>query len=596
MKSQTANPQGIIQSFDLTGVELGFSRLGEQYQQTRNYFLAIPDDDMLFGFCQRSGQPSPGKPMGGWYYGDAQEHWYSQGSCSATFGQWLSAFARMAKASEDPAMSAKAQNLMTEWAKTIAPNGYFGALSWGGHTYVDHYIFDKMICGLVDVAQYLSCSEALRHLEKITRWAMDNLTTKRLPAHPNNPSGEGRARVFEEGEWYTLSENLYRAFTLTGDPIYKKFAQVWHYTTFWQDLAEGKDVFPGKHAYSHVNSLSSAAMAYANSGDQVFFDAIANGYDILWRNHLYATGGYGNREVFVPAEGYLSRTLWDNINWWGYPSNFETPCGSWAAFKVSRYLMEFTGSANYGDWIELLVYNGIGAALPMAGYGKTYYFSDYKMSGGSKQYYPELWPCCSGTYPQAVTEYHNLIYFKDNLGIFVNLFIPSKVAWEYNGIRVQITQETNFPENGEINFIVNVSEPIQFNLRIRRPGWVRGTIAAFLNGQPEQMTTLPTDWMEIARIWHNGDCLRVNLPMELRFLPVDAQDSHRAALMLGPVVLVSNKASGLSSDRSDPGAWILPTREPLTFAVHGDQSQGIFRPYYLMPEGKKYYMYFDIAS
>jgi hypothetical protein len=38
--------------------------------------------------------------------------------------------------------------------------------------------------------------------------------------------------------------------------------------------------------------------------------------------------------------------------------------------------MKFTGEARYGDWIERLVYNGIGAALPITGNGKHFYYAD----------------------------------------------------------------------------------------------------------------------------------------------------------------------------------------------------------------------------
>ena len=71
-------------------------------------------------------------------------------------------------------------------------------------------------------------------------------------------------------------------------------------------------------------------------------------------------------QTFGAAGGSLSRSLWDNANWCGYRASFETPCGCWAAFKLCGYLTQFTGAATYGDWVERLVYNGIGAALPMA--------------------------------------------------------------------------------------------------------------------------------------------------------------------------------------------------------------------------------------
>ena len=88
-------------------------------------------------------------------------------------------------------------------------------------------------------------------------------------------------------------------------------------------------------------------------------------------------------------------------------------CGSWAAFKLSRYLIAFTGEARYGDWAERILYNGIGAALPVTAEGKTFYYSDYRLAGGMKVYYWDALPCCSGTYIQAVADYHNIIYYKD---------------------------------------------------------------------------------------------------------------------------------------------------------------------------------------
>ena len=33
--------------------------------------------------------------------------------------------------------------------------------------------------------------------------------------------------------------------------------------------------------------------------------------------------------------------------------------------------MQFTGDARYGDWIERLFYNGVGAALPLQAPGAT---------------------------------------------------------------------------------------------------------------------------------------------------------------------------------------------------------------------------------
>jgi DUF1680 family protein len=582
----TANPQGAIQPFNYRSVRLRASFLRDQYQHMRDYFLAIPDDDMLKGFRERAGLPAPGQHLGGWYSGDDKGMFYSQGDWGNTFGQWLSAFARMASAAGDDAARDKALRLMGEWAKTIEPDGYF---YFSRHPYWPTYTYDKMCGGLVDIAEYLECEAALRHLRTITNWAIRNLDRGHLEVPP---------RYSElNGEWYTLSENLYRAYQVTGDPMYRDFAQVWHYTSFWDALARGEDAFLFKHAYSHVNTLSSAAMAFAVTGERRYFDTIENAYRILRDHHLYATGGFGPEEGFVPPDGRMGRSVLNPHNWLAYRSNFETPCGSWAAFKLCRYLQHFTGAAHYGDWIELLVYNGIGAALPMAGRGKTFYYSDYMLTGGRKVYHPELWPCCSGTFPLAVADYHNLIYYRDADGLYVNLFIPSEVTWPQDGVQVRVVQETRFPEEAETLLTVHTTTPISFALRFRLPGWLAGNAAVSVNGQTTEVKGTKGEWAVLARQWNGGDQVRIKLPMQLAFVPVDAQHPHLAALTIGPVVLVADLGprwpweETLTGDIRDPASWIVPAGEPLTFRMRGPSRERTFRPFYKVGEGETYWMY-----
>jgi len=74
-------------------------------------------------------------------------------------------------------------------------------------------------------------------------------------------------------------------------------------------------------------------------------------------------------------------------------------------------------------------------ALPRGPNGSTLYYSDYRLGGlptiGSarKQYYWAANPWCSGIYIQDVGDFHNIIYFRNNQSIFVNLFVPSEVVW-----------------------------------------------------------------------------------------------------------------------------------------------------------------------
>ena len=243
--AQTSSPIR-LEPFDYEGVRLLDSPWLRQVQSARQFYLALPDDDILHGFRAAAGLPAPGEPLGGW----------ARTTSGGIFGQWLSGMARLYRATDDTVWRDKAANLLTGFAKTVKQNGDCG---------MRHYPWDKLVCGLVDLHLYAGLSEAIPVLEKTTAWAMANLDRTNTPASKARFSGS-------PGEWYTLSENLYRAYQVTGDSKFKSFAEVWLYHPFWDKFQ--KTAAPasahGVHAYSHVNTFSGAAAAYAVTGDPTY--------------------------------------------------------------------------------------------------------------------------------------------------------------------------------------------------------------------------------------------------------------------------------------------------------------------------------------
>ncbi len=144
---------------------------------------------------------------------------------------------------------------------------------------------------------------------------------------------------------------------------------------------------------------------------------LRHAYVFLERNQCFATGGFGPNEQLLPRD-QLREKLGETHN------TFETLCGSWATFKLAKYLISFTGDAQYGDWIERLVLNGIGAGIPMTADGRVFYYSDYNLHGGTKRNTDFGWSCCTGARPQAVADYTDLVYFRDAGTLYVNFSRP----------------------------------------------------------------------------------------------------------------------------------------------------------------------------
>ena len=106
-----------LEPFDYKGVALDGGPLRTMLDDVREYYLRIPNDDLLKGFRQRAALPAPGQDLGGWYSSDTFH----------VFGQIVSGLSRLYVASGDPACREKANALVAEWARCIAKDGYFYA-------------------------------------------------------------------------------------------------------------------------------------------------------------------------------------------------------------------------------------------------------------------------------------------------------------------------------------------------------------------------------------------------------------------------------------------------------------------------------------
>jgi len=74
----------IINSFEYRNVVLKDSHWREQFDETIEYYLAIPNDSLLYPFRNKAGLPAFGESLAGWY-----------GVNPSIFGQILGAFAKM---------------------------------------------------------------------------------------------------------------------------------------------------------------------------------------------------------------------------------------------------------------------------------------------------------------------------------------------------------------------------------------------------------------------------------------------------------------------------------------------------------------------
>jgi len=517
--SQASPRSAPLQEFDYSDVQLTGGDLRAQFDRVHTAYLALNEDSVLKGYRERAGLPSPGHDMGGWY----DPTGFAPG---CHFGQYVSALARFAQATGDPATRDKVQRLVDGFASTLDADN-FPYMNTKAATMWPSYTFDKHVIGLLDAHRFAGISSALPTLQRVTEGAQRYLPPK-VWDHDDAP----RQTPWDES--YTLPENLFYAYEVTGRPEYLAMAQKYLANErFFDPLAAGKNVLPGLHAYSHCNALSSAARAYLTLHDEKYLRTAMNAWDMIEQTQQFASGGWGPDETFVvPHQGKLCESLTRTHH------SFETPCGSYAHFKLARYLLRITGESRYGDGLERVLYNAILGVKDPAPEGHCFYYSDYHPAA-QKTYHPDRWPCCSGTLPQVVADYLRSAYFHDEDGLYVNLFAPSELTWKRQDGPVKLIQDTRFPEAEESELRFEMAAPADFSLHVRIPRWAQSGATLAVNGKTVDADAKPGRFAGLHRRWQTGDTVQVKLPFTKRREPIDDQHPETVALMHGPLMLVA---------------------------------------------------------
>jgi hypothetical protein len=498
-------------------VQFAVGPLERQARENHRLVMSLDEDALLRPFRLRAGQNAPGSELGGWY----DTYAFAPG---ATFGQWMSALSRYHAITGDAATRNKVQRLVHGYAATVDARGSF---------YIENrfpaYTYDKLTGGLLDAERLGRDATARDALRRATQSATPFLPARAVPrnehAHP--------PQDFTEHAWdesYTLPENQFLAWQRTGDAQHLTLARRFLYDGFFSALARGENVLPGKHAYSHVNGLSSAAQAYLSLNDPMYLSAARKGFDMV-AAQSFATGGWGPDEHFVvPDSGALGASLSKENK------SFETPCGAYAHFKLTRYLLRITRDSRYGDSMERVLYNTVLGAKPIQADGRAFYYSDYT-SQAKKGFHPDRWPCCSGTLPMIAADYGISACFTDSQGVYVNLYAPAQVNFTQGSNRVGFSIETQYPYSPTVLLTLQNSVPQTFTVNLRIPAWAQGA-ALSVNGKRQDNAARPGRFAAIRREWRAGDLIELELPLKKRLEGIDAQHPDTAALIAGPLVLM----------------------------------------------------------
>lgn len=591
----------VYEPFDLEEVRLLDGPLKTAQELNQRYLLSLEPDRLLRNFRVEAGLDAPGEPLGGWESPTIEVRGHFT-------GHYLSALGLMYASTSDERFKERGALMVREMAKCQAAHGN-GYLSGYPDSFLDrlesltnlpwapYYNYHKIMAGLFDQYQYCGNTQALEVLK-----GMADYFSRRTEKFTH----EELNHILDHTEEGGVCEAFWNLYSVTQDPRHKALAEKFEKSSFLDPLARGEDNLAKRHGNTHIPLVVAAMREYELTGRSRYLSLSSFFWDRVVRARSYATGGTTDAEVW--GEPYqLAQKL--------STTTHET-CKTYNMLRLTRHLLCATGDPMYADYYERAFWNGIlGTQDPETGM-LEYYIP--QMTGFQRVYgtpTTSFW-CCYGTGIETYSKLGDSIYFHNENGILVNLFIPSQLNWTDKGIRLE--QVTSFPEQPSTTLTVHVAQPTTFALCLRVPCWADQGVRLKVNGTPLDTSTPLSSFVRLERLWKDGDRVEMEMPMRLRTVPMP-DDPNLVAFAYGPIVLAGILETGLPTLRSDnpnpsqtgfPGeeeayyflsdtptdtSFLQPVEgKPLTFVTRDQPRKIIFKPFYQVIS-ERYGLYWPVV-
>lgn len=546
-----------VSYFPLQDVRLLSSPFLQAQQTDLHYILALDPDRLLAPFLREAGL-TPKAP--------SYTNWENTGLDGHIGGHYLSALSMMYAATGDTAVYNRLNYMLNElhraqetvgtgfiggtpgslqlWKEIKAGNIRAGGFDLNGK-WVPLYNIHKTYAGLRDADLYAHSDLARQMLIDLTDWMID------ITSGLSDKQMQNMLRSEHGG----LNETFADVAAITGDKKYLELARRFSHLVILDPLMKDEDRLTGMHAntqipkvigYKRVAEVSQDDKDWTHAAEwdhaaRFFWNTIVN-------HRSVCIGGNSVREHFHPADNFTSML-----------NDVQGPetCNTYNMLRLTRMLYQDTPDTHFADYYERALYNHILASQEPEKGGFVYFTP---MRPGHYRVYsqPEtsMW-CCVGSGLENHTKYGEFIYAHEKDTLYLNLFIPSRLTWKERG--VILTQETAFPDRGEVTLRIDKVSKKAFTLKIRRPEWTKHTLdyQLTINGKNASVATENgSNYLTITRKWKKGDVVAFTLPMKLSMEQIpDKKDFY--AFLYGPIVLAASTGTehldGLYADDSRGG-------------------------------------------
>ena len=479
------------------------------FEREVEYLKSLDKSRLLKGFCEIAGHDMNAEKYGGWETSNIQGH---------TLGHYITAVAQAFASSGDAELKAITDYMISVLKECQADNGYLHAIPENHYdrletgdtadTWVPWYSMHKILAGLIDVYKFTGNEEALCVASRLGDWVY---------SHTSKWSEKMQKTVLNI-EYGGMNDCLYNLYKLTKNENHLSAAHSFDEVSLFNPLYDGKDILNGKHANTTIPKIMGALNRYTVTNEDFYLKTAENFWDIVIKNHTYATGGNSEWEHFGES-GILDA---ERTN-----CNCET-CNTYNMLKLTRTLFHITGDKKYCDYYENTFINAIlSSQNPVT--GMTTYFQPMA-TGYFKVYsspYDHFW-CCTGSGMENFSKLGDSIYFFINNGIYVNRYTSSRVEWKEKGLT--ITQNADLPT---VKFTINGNAEGEIILRV--PDWCKETPTVKFNGEIIDFE-IKNGFISLEKEWCDGDEIEYTMHMQITVHPL-ADNKNCVAFKYGPYLL-----------------------------------------------------------
>ncbi|GIP28113.1 hypothetical protein J23TS9_32430 [Paenibacillus sp. J23TS9] len=302
-----------------------------------------------------------------------------------------------------------------------------------------------------------------------------------------------------------------------------------------QQTAEG-------HSVRAVYLYSAMADLAAEYSDEELMNACKE----LWRDtvhrKMYVTGGIGSsayEERFtIPFDLPNDRA-------------YTETCAAIGLMFWGHRMLQIEKDRQYADVIELALFNGVLSGISLD--GKSYFYvnplevwpqaADFRNDMNSVKVTRQPWfgcACCPPNIARLLASLGQYIYSHqdDDQEIYVHQYIGSTLDATLSGKQVRLSQQTNYPWDGQVTIEVTSAEQIEFTVAVRIPSWCKQAEIR-VNNVPANASNHENGYVKLRREWQTGDRIELNLDMPVEHIHAHPQlraNAGKVALQRGPVI------------------------------------------------------------